>query len=113
MEASGRRRYVTQVSDLGKCVPQTNAERQAAYRSRHSAGLSELRAALGNAQAVITAQGAEIAGLKQERERLYAMLEEASAAPPDAGPQTPDCPHPAALVDGDRCGGCGQVVDSW
>jgi hypothetical protein len=113
MQASGRHRYVTQVSDLGKCVPQTNAERQSAYRRRHCTELAKLRAALGDAQAVITAQAAGIALLKQERERLYGMLEAASVSSSGAGPQTPDCPHPAHLVDGDRCTGCGQVVDSW
>ena len=75
--------------------------------------MAVLEAALGDARSELAGARTEIGRLNQERERLYAMLEEASAAPQDTGPQTPDCPHPAALVDGDRCGGCGQVVDSW
>jgi len=94
-------------------VPQTHAERQSAYRQRQAGQIAALRSALADAQSMIADQAAEIASLKRERERLYAMLDQTPDAPQDSGPQAPDCPHPAHLVDGDRCTGCGQVVDIW
>jgi hypothetical protein len=94
-------------------VPQTHAQRQAAYRQRQAAELAALQPALAEARLALAESRAEIARLRQERERLYELLEEASAAPEPDQPQTPACPHPAHLMDGDRCGGCGQVVDVW
>jgi hypothetical protein len=94
-------------------VPQTHAERQAAYRHRQAAVISALRSALADAQVNVTAQADKIARLEREREGLYATIATASAAPGSSTAQTPDCPHPARLVDDQRCGGCGQLVDSW
>jgi len=94
-------------------VPQTHAERQAAYRQRQAGEIAAFRLALAETQSALAGAQAEIARLKQERDRLYALLEQAQASPQEAGPRTPACPHPAHLVDGDRCTGCGQVVDAW
>lgn len=95
-------------------MPQSSAERVAAFRRRQVDRIAELELTVSAQVAELAEARTEIGRLKQERERLYGLLEEASAAPQDAGgPRTPDCPHPAALVDGDRCGGCGQLVDTW
>ena len=94
-------------------MPLTNAEVQASFRRRRDERIAELTSRLGDAEATNARQAAEIARLERERDGLSALLEDAPAAPPDAGPRTPDCPHPAHLVDGDRCTGCGQVVDVW
>jgi hypothetical protein len=94
-------------------VPQTHAERQSAYRERQAAELVNLRSALADAQSTIAEQAGQIGRLERELERVYGLLETASAAEvvDDEASGSPDCPHPAALVDGDRCGGCGQMVD--
>ena len=92
-------------------MPQTSAQRQEAWRGRRAGEIETLRLALADARGTIATQADKIARLERERERLYAMLEDAPSD--DTGPRAPDCPHPAHLVDGDRCGGCGQVIDSW
>ena len=104
-------------------MAKTNADYQHEQRERRADRLAELETALADRDADLAAARARIARLERELERVYAMLETASAEPGDAAPgrmdpsgpgsQAPVCPHPAHLVDGDRCGGCGQVVDSW
>jgi chromosome segregation ATPase len=101
-------------------MAKTNAEHQREHRQRQAAEVAALRLALGDArsaladaESVIATLGDKLARREREIEGLYATLAETSAAPRDTGPQTPDCPHPAHLVDGDRCLGCGQLVDSW
>jgi hypothetical protein len=94
-------------------VPQSSAERVAAFRRRQAAEIEALRSALADARSTAAAQAARTATVEAERDRLYVLLEEAQAAPEPSRARAPGCPHPAHLVDGDRCTGCGQVVDSW
>jgi hypothetical protein len=104
-------------------MAKTNADYQREHRERRADRIAELETALADRDADLASARAKIARLERELDGVYAMLETASAAPGDAGPgrmdpsgpgsQTPDCPHPAASVDGDRCGACGQTVDAW
>src|SRR5215469_13240940 len=104
-------------------MAKTNAEYQREHRERRADRIAELESALADRDADLAAARAKIARLERELEGVYAKLETASAAPEAAVPgmmhpagpasQAPDCPHPAHLVDGDWCGGCGQVIDSW
>jgi gamma-glutamyl phosphate reductase len=95
-------------------VPKTHAERQAAYRHRQAAVIAALRSDLAEARAILGAKDATIARLEHERDRLYKMLETVNetTVSTSTGPAA-NCPHPAHLVDGGWCTGCGQLVDSW
>jgi hypothetical protein len=92
-------------------MPKTNADYQREHRERRTRRLAVLEAAAARHDEVVAGLTVRIATLEAERDRLYITLEEASAGPPV--PQASACPHPAQLVDNDRCGGCGQVVDGW
>jgi chromosome segregation ATPase len=100
-------------------MAKTNAEYQREHRERRADRIAELECALADRDADLAAARATIARLERERERLYVLLAEASAEPGrladshSSSVRTPDCPHPAASVIGDRCGACGQVLDSW
>jgi hypothetical protein len=92
-------------------VPQTSTERVAAFRRRQADRLAELELTVSAQAAELAARADRIARLEREREALYATLEASAAALGPSG--APGCPHPAHMVDGDRCGGCGQVVEVW
>jgi hypothetical protein len=41
------------------------------------------------------------------------VIQPGLCVPQGSGSQAANCPHPAHLVAGDRCTGCGQFADSW
>jgi Tfp pilus assembly protein FimV len=101
-------------------MAKTNADYQREQRERRADRLAELESALADRDADLAASRARIERLERELDRVYAMLETASAEPEAAvpgitrpagpGSQTPDCPHPAAAVDGGTCRACGAEV---